>query len=65
MARTPHTSTRKGKRVLVLLRDGQRIDDIFEDAKGRFVILRQYGKLSKDQIRAFIIKKAPDNKRTL
>lgn len=55
--RTPHTSTYKGKTVLVILRDGIRIEDKFEDKKGGCIYLRDYGKVHIKDLRVFTIRK--------
>lgn len=53
--RTPHTSCYRGKRVVVTMRDGVRIRDIFEYRTDKFVILREHGRIAKQRIRAFKI----------
>lgn len=51
---TPHTSCRKGKRVLVIMKDGRRIVDKFAERKGNYVVLDSV-RLWAGDIRAFTI----------
>jgi hypothetical protein len=46
MKRTPHTHYRKGAHVFVILRDGTRYEDVFEDHKSGCVILRTHGRVA-------------------
>ena len=48
----PHTATFRGKRVLVILRDGTRIIDRFLDRTDRKVLLKDYGWIPKSKLRA-------------
>lgn len=48
-----HTSTYKGKRVRVVLKDGTVIVDRFIDKKARYIILEEYGKVIKRDMRSF------------
>ena len=54
--KTPHSSCRRGKRVLVILRDGTEIIDKFVERTGKFVILENH-KFTVDEIRSFAIYK--------
>lgn len=51
--RTPHTSCRQGKHVIVVLKDGTRIEDVFVERTGNFVILRDAGRVRAGTIRSF------------
>lgn len=52
--KTPHTSTYKGKRVYVRLKNGERFVDKFKDKHGKKVIFETREELSGD-IKAFSI----------
>ena len=52
--RQPHTSTFKGKRVYVRLKNGERFVDKFKDKKGKFVIFETRTE-RKEDIKAFAI----------
>ena len=54
MPSTPHTSCAKGKRVLVILKDGRRIVDKFVERKGNAVVLETC-RLKPETIRAFAL----------
>jgi len=54
MAPTPHTSCRKGKRVVIRLKDGTRMTGKFVERKGRFVYLDS-GRIEAGKIKAFSI----------
>ena len=53
----PHTSTNKGKRVKIVMRDGSSIIDKFIERKKDSIILKESGKIYKKDIKAFIIYK--------
>lgn len=55
MSSTPHTSCRKGKRVVVTLQDGTRIIDKFVERKGKGIVLEEKGFVRGREIRAFTI----------
>jgi hypothetical protein len=55
--RTPHSSTYKGKRVYVILRDGTEFVDKFIDKKGRFVYFETHGRVRTSELRVFTIYK--------
>ncbi len=42
MTRTPHTTFRRGKRVIVKLRNGDYIIDKFVERTGKFIILENH-----------------------
>lgn len=54
--RTPHSSCRKGKRVRIILRNGNQIIDKFKDKKSNRIILDS-GEINIADIRAFSIYK--------
>ena len=58
LMRTPHTSTYKGKRVFVILRDGQRFVDKFLDKKAGYIVFAGRGRVPVREIRVFTINKA-------
>lgn len=58
--KTPHTAVYKGKRVKVILRDGEEFIDKFVDRKSRFVIFENHSKVLRGSIKSFaIIKTQP------
>lgn len=52
-----HTSTHKGKRVRVKLKDGSVFVDKFLDEKSQHIIFEEQGKVSKSDIVNFSINK--------
>lgn len=60
MAKGPqsHKSVCKGKRVLVILRDGTRFTDRFVEGSDRMITLAKRGKLPVTKLRALSIYKA-------
>lgn len=54
--RTPHTAVKKGKRVMVKLKSGERFVDKFLDRKGHYVIFENH-KVVKGNIKSFSIYK--------
>ena len=52
----PHTATHRGKRVLLVLRDGTRVSGRFVTRTDRWVEL-DVGKVHKKYIKAFIVMK--------
>lgn len=52
---SPHTRCHKGKRVLVTLRDGRRLEDHFEGYTSRAIVLRRVGRVRKCDLRALCI----------
>lgn len=59
---TLHTSTQKGKRVLIILKNGDKIIGKFKDKKSGYVILEEHGKIKTSDMKAMTIcKKTPDH----
>jgi hypothetical protein len=52
--KTPHTSTYKGKRVYVRLKDGERFVAKFIERKGRFIVFDSRT-VSAGEVKAFAI----------
>lgn len=50
-----HTAAHRGKRVLVILRDGTRLVDRFEERNDRQVRLRKHGWIDKEDLRSLSI----------
>lgn len=48
-----HTGCRRGTKVLVKLRDGREIADIFHERTDKSVFLKNHGKISKGDISSF------------
>lgn len=48
-----HTGCRRGTKVLVKLRDGTAIADVFYERTKSHVILREHGRIAKADIRSF------------
>lgn len=55
--KTPHTSAYRGKRVHVVLKNGQSFVDKFVEKTGRYVRFRNVGKVIRGDIKAFTIVK--------
>lgn len=53
MSLTPHTSTRKGKRVRVVLKDGMVFVDKFVEATNKYSFFEVHGRILKQHIKAF------------
>ena len=53
--RGPHTSCHRGKRVVIVLRDGERVEDVFQDRRSRYVELRSGRRIDSAAIRSFRI----------
>lgn len=53
----PHTSTYKGKTVIIIKRDGTRITDKFKDKKSKYVMLEKHGIIYNSDIRSFMIRR--------
>lgn len=58
--KTPHTHYPKGSHVHVTLRDGSKIDDIFEDHLSGVIVLRKYGRVRLRNVRAMSFRKLRD-----
>ncbi len=54
---TLHTSTYKGKRILIILKDGKKIVDKFKDKKSGWIITEEYGKISTSLVKSMTIYK--------
>lgn len=52
---TLHTSTYKGKRILIILKDGTKLIGKFKDKKSGFVFTEEHGKISTKRIKAMTI----------
>ncbi len=55
---TLHTSTNKGKRILIILKDGRKIVDKFKDKKSGYIITEEHGKISTSLVKSMTIYKA-------
>ena len=56
---TGHTSVRKGKAVIVFLRDGRQVRGYFREQRGRFIVLEDGTKILKSEMRCVTINKQP------
>lgn len=54
---TLHTSTYKGKRILIILKDGTKIVDKFKDKKSGMIITENHGKIRTNTVKAMTIYK--------
>ena len=54
---TGHTSVRKGKAVIVFLRDGRQVRGYFREQRGRFIVLEDGTKIPKSELRCVTINK--------
>ena len=54
--RTPHTSTRAGKLVRLVFRDGTQVESKFKERTGKFVVLES-GRYCGVDIKKFIVVK--------
>ena len=52
-----HSACARGKRVLVILRDGGRLEDRFLERHGGFIWLEEAGKIALEDVRTFSIRK--------
>ncbi len=52
-----HSSTYKGKRVRIKLKNGDVFVDKFVDSKGRYIFFEEHGKIAKKDIANFSINK--------
>lgn len=50
-----HTACHRGRRVLIVLRDGARVEDKFLNRTDKWVSLELYGKVYKRDIRSFTV----------
>ncbi len=58
--RIPHTPTHRGKRVRVVLKNGQVLVDRFQGRTDRWVELQSNGRIEKRWIQSFTIVKGGD-----
>ena len=61
--RTPHTRVHKGKKVLVLLRDGTRLVDRFHAYTSTTIVLAEHGAVAKAALRSMRIVRGPQEAR--
>ncbi len=52
---TLHTSTYKGKRILIILKDGTKLIGKFKDKKSGYIITEEHGRISTDTVKAMTI----------
>ena len=50
-----HTTFAKGKRVIVLLRDGSEWIDWFVEARSKFIVLRKAGRVMRSDLKSVLI----------
>ena len=55
MSKTPHTACYPGKRVRVVLIDGTKFEDRFQERNPKWVYFKQRGKVRRSTIKAFSI----------
>lgn len=55
--RATHSDFRKGQRLFITMRDGERIVDKFVESKSGVLVLRQRGRVSLSQVRHASIKR--------
>ena len=60
--RTPHTHYRKGAHVFLILRDGQKLDDIFEYHFSGGVYLRNAGPVPLKMVRSMSFRRLRERK---
>ena len=61
--RAPHTRVHKGKKVLVLLRDGTRLVDRFHAYTSTAIVLSEHGAVAKVDLRSMSIVRGPQEAR--
>jgi hypothetical protein len=61
--RAPHTRVHKGKKVLVLLRDGTRLVDRFHAYISTTIVLYEHGAVAKADLRSMSIVRGPQEAR--
>ena len=61
--RAPHTRVPKGKKVLVLLRDGTRLVDRFHAYTSTTIVLSEHGAVAKADLRSMSIVRGPQEAR--
>jgi len=55
---TLHSSTYKGKRILLILKDGRKVIDKFKDKKSGAIITEEQGRFPTSQVKAMTIYKS-------
>ncbi len=63
--RAPHTRVHKGKKVLVLLRDGTRLVDRFHAYTSTTIVLYEHGAVAKADLRFLSIVRGPQEDRDM
>ena len=63
--RAPHTRVHKGKKVLVVLRDGTRLVDKFHAYTSTTIILDEHGAVAKAALRSMSIVRGPQKARAV
>jgi hypothetical protein len=63
--RAPHTRVHKGKKVLVLLRDGTRLVDKFQAYTSTTIVLYEHGAVAKVDLRSMSIVRGPQEDRNV
>lgn len=58
--KTPHTAVHRGKRVKVVLANGEQFIDKFWSRTGKYVFFQKRGKVIRGQIKSFTIWKGPN-----
>ena len=59
---TLHSSTYKGKRILIILKDGTKLIAKFKDKKSGFIITEEFGKIATNTVKAMTLYKAIERK---
>jgi len=62
---TLHTSTYKGKKVYIVLKNGTKFVDKFVDKKSGYVITEKNGKIKKSTMKTMTIFKNQNNKKAI
>ncbi len=52
---TLHTSTKKGKRILIILKNGDKIIGKFKDKKSGYIITEEHGKIATSIVKSMTI----------
>jgi len=63
--RAPHTRVHKGKKVLVVLRDGTRLVDRFQASTSTTIVLDEHGAVAKAALRSMSIVRGPQKARAV
>ena len=59
---TLHTSTYKGKRILIILNDGTKLIGKFKDKKSGAVYTEEHGRIPTSMMKAMTIYKSPQER---